>query len=268
MYKCLKCSFETENKMKFISHGRLHSNKEHECICGYKTKNLQAYSSHCGKCRTKHPDISFDYLKGRKFKIGTCWNKGLTKYNDQRLAKLSETMKNSESVRSHCLEMTKNKSRESYIKQSETRISKFKNGELKPPVRAGRGKYSYIKYNEKEIMLRSTYEFIYALYLIMRGIEFEYEMVRVDNITEYSGCKTFLSDFKIGNKIIEIKGFYSSKVDYAKKSFEFAGYDYEVKYWNDLEPCYKFLKDHIDIDSIIDKIWKGHECKTYYVHEM
>ena len=116
-------------------------------------------------------------------------------------------------------------------------------------------------------MLRSTYEFIYALYLIYNHIEFEYETVRVQAVTDYKYTKTFLSDFKIGNRIIEVKGYHSSKINHAKQAFEATGYQYEVKFWKDLEPCYEYLKTKIDIDSILLKIKEGHNKKEYYEYK-
>lgn len=88
--------------------------------------------------------------------------------------------------------------------------------------------------------MRSTFEFIYALYLADQKIDFDYEKIRVpalyDNIKDAKYFeeitqnflkkkrKTLLSDFSIGNTVIEIKGIRSEKDILIKESFEKAGY--------------------------------------------
>ena len=244
----------------------------YECSCGRTFENKQSYSNHHSFCKISNPDgykRRCDSLKGRK--MPSSWNKGLTKNSDERVKnmsnKISNSMKNNENVIERCREMASNRGKDSYIKQSATRRMKFLSGELKPPKGAGRGKYSYIKYNSNRILLRSTYEFIYALYLLYQGVEFEYESVIVPSVTDYKYAKSFRSDFLIGNTVIEIKGYYSSKVNHAKLAFEASGYSYEVKYWKDLSPCYEYLKSKIDIDDILCKIRDGHNSKNYYEHE-
>lgn len=244
----------------------------YKCECGREFENKQAYCSHHGFCKVANPEGAkkrSESLRGRK--MPTPWNKGLTKYTDERVkdmsVRLSASMKDSESARSHLEEMTRNRTKASYEKMSRTRRDKFLSGELIPPVGAGRGKYSYLSYEGKRVLLRSTYEFIYALYLLYNDIEFEYESICVPAVTDYKYSRSFRSDFLIGNTVIEIKGYKSSKVLHAKAAFESAGYRYEVKYWEDLFPCYEYLKSKVDIDSILESIRKGHDSKNYYEYK-
>lgn len=242
----------------------------YECICGRSFSSSQSYNAHQGRCRLNRSS------KGKPLvdtlnKNGLPWNKGLTVESDPRVRaatdKMTISLRNSEKVKQHCTEMVSHRNNESYKKTSETRKKKFLTGELLPPKGAGRGKYSYIRYGDKRIMLRSTYEFIYALYLLYNDIRFEYETVIVPAITDYKYARSFRSDFLIGNKIVEIKGYSSSKVGHAKLAFEAAGYEYEVKYWEDLLPCYEYLRSKIDIDSIIKSIRSGHDSKEYYEYK-
>lgn len=237
------------------------------CECGRVCTTKQGYCSHHGKCKVAHPEKDFSYLKGRHW-TQTAWNLGLTKETDERVSKISKSLlAQSDHLSKIQKETVKRRNPDQYSRQAETRKYKFSIGELNPPPRAGRGKYSYIVYNDNKIMLRSTYEFIYALYLLYHHIDFEYESVRVPAVTNYEYSRTFISDFKVGNKIIEIKGYHSSKVDHAKEAFESAGYEYEVKYKEDILPCYEYLKSTIDIDDILSKIVEGHNKKEYYVHK-
>lgn len=242
------------------------------CECGRVCETKQSYCSHHGKCKIANPEgweHNRKSLVGRK--MPPSWNKGLTKETDNRLRqagiKISQTLRTPGRDHSRIKESAQNRDPSCYKRQSETRKKKFMSGELTPPKGAGRGKYSYLTYNGKTIMLRSTYEFIYALYLLYNSIEFEYESVRVQTVTDYKYAKTFLSDFKIGNFIVEIKGYNSSKISHSKLAFEAAGYQYKVMFWKDLKPCYEYLKTKIDIDNILSKIKEGHDKKEYYEYK-
>lgn len=73
-----------------------------------------------------------------------------------------------------------------HIGQKMSKILKegYASGRLKPNKGIGRGKYSYFTYKDKTYLLRSTYEFIFALYLAYNNIDFEYEAIRVPAIRE------------------------------------------------------------------------------------
>lgn len=132
----------------------------------------------------------------------------------------------------------------------------------------GRGKYSYLVYNNKKILLRSTYEFIFALYLLYKGIEFEYETVRAPAITKNNYAETFISDFLIitTNTIVEVKGVKSGKDVYTREAFIALGYNYEIKYLKDIKEYKKFLSTKLDINYILKLICIGHNTKNYYTY--
>lgn len=57
------------------------------CACGYSTENKQSYSAHKGHCKVDK-DGNIIKVKGH-----VAWNKGLTKYTDERVKKCGETKK-------------------------------------------------------------------------------------------------------------------------------------------------------------------------------
>lgn len=243
------------------------------CECGRVCETKQSYCSHHGKCKVANPEgaaKSRAALLGRK--MPSSWNKGLTKETDVRVRdmaiKVSQSMSSTRDL-SKVRESAKLRDPEMYRRQSETRLKKFASGELTPPEGAGRGKYSRIVVGDKTYTLRSTYEFLVALYLNLNGIDFEYESVRVKNLfeDEYPYAKTFLSDFSYGDTVIEVKGHYSSKVKFCKESFEKAGYRYEVFGPKEIDSIKDFLKSHeVDVDCLVDKIYEGHRTKEYFVY--
>ena len=151
---------------------------------------------------------------------------------------------------------------------SKSRLNGYANGTITPAKGVGHGKYSYIKYKDKTYMLRSTYEFIYALYLILNNIEFDMENVRVPSLRDNCYAKTFICDFNIGNKIIEIKGIPSGKDFYIKEAFESAGYQFEELFYSDIEKIREELRCKVDIDLLLEKVIEGHNNKNYFVYEI
>lgn len=264
------------NKNAFIKEGN------YICKCGREFNKSQSYYAHLSHCKIY---LGEDKLKKRKgyhtiygeyiCKCGKVFNNSssyightshcLVHLGEERY--LENLEKNRQSMKIACEYAKTSHTEEVNKRQSETRKRKYASGELTPARGVGRGKYSYLTYDNKTIMLRSTYEFIYALYLVYNHIEFEYESIRVQTVTDYKYAKTFLSDFKIGNCIIEIKGYYSSKITHAKQAFESAGYQYKVIFWKDLKPCYEYLKTKVDIDNILLKIKEGHNKKEYYEYK-
>lgn len=225
-----------------------------KCKCGREFISSQSFYAHLSHC-----EVYLGYKPKDRFGDARAWSRGKTK-NDP---VYGESIRKFYEVSSH----NKGKKivihdRSKFERQSETRKKRYLSGELVPAPGVGRGKYSYLYYNGKFIMLRSTYEFIYALYLLYNNIEFEYESVRVSDEN-----RSYISDFLIDkNHIIEIKGNYNASTKNQKKAFEDAGYTYEVKFWKDISECYEFLKSKLDIDDILSKIHEGHNSRNYYKH--
>lgn len=151
---------------------------------------------------------------------------------------------------------------------SKSRLAGYAKGTIKPAKGVGRGKYSYFVYNDKTYMLRSTYEFIFAMYLAhIQHVQFDLESIRVAACKETSYGKTFISDFNIGNTVIEIKGIPSAKDIIVKESFEAAGYAFIELFHDDVMKLkQQLIESNINMDDLIKQIVKGHESKQYFTY--
>lgn len=102
-----------------------------------------------------------------------------------------------------------------------------------------------------DIYLRSRYEAIYLIYLLVNNIKFEYESVRLIN----DDSKIYISDFYLvdTNKIVEIKGYKSNKCDKIEQVFLGHGYDIEFIIGNDIWTYYDELYySGINIDILFN----------------
>jgi hypothetical protein len=119
MYKCKKCEFKTENKSEIGNHYKYHHNEKiilnckfcqkefksqgrlltHEKNCkGEKIKEVKI----CPKCNFEikaNFDKHLNYCDGRgprrkRPKLGLGWSKGLNKFSDERIAKISKSLEN------------------------------------------------------------------------------------------------------------------------------------------------------------------------------
>ena len=153
---------------------------------------------------------------------------------------------------------------------SKSRKEGYACGRITPAEGVGRGKYSYIVTPTHKYMLRSTYEFIFALYLLhIEKVTFEMEAIRVPAIRPNSYAETFLSDFSVGNTVVEIKGIASGKDYYIKESFEAAGYDFVELFEDSINNLkLKLIEANIDIDSLLKRVVEGHNSKEYFVYDI
>lgn len=154
-------------------------------------------------------------------------------------------------------------------KVSETLKARYASGKLKPARGVGRGKYSYIIHENMRYMFRSTYEFIFALHLVVEHIPFEIETVRVPAVTPNRYTNTFIADFSIGNHIIEIKGVPSGKDKHEKAAFESAGYTFEILYEADIKVISEdLISKGYDIPDLVRQITEGHNSKCYFEYKI
>ena len=148
--------------------------------------------------------------------------------------------------------------------------AKYDSGELTPNHGIGRGKGSYIIIGDDKYFCRSTYEFIYALYLFyILKKQFSIEKIQVKAIKENSYGNTFRCDFYIpeDNLIVEVKGVKSDKDQLLKESFEAAGYNFVEIFQKDIEKCKKDLINHcIDIKNLLKNVVEGANKKDYFVY--
>ena len=155
-------------------------------------------------------------------------------------------------------------------KQSQTRKEKYASGELKPACGVGHGKYSYIIFNNEKIMLRSTYEYIFALWLFFNNKPINVEKIRVPASQANRYSNTFISDFNVDNVIYELKGIPSGKDKYIRESFEKAGYIFNILYNKDIEDIVEELQNkfNYDVQDDLEKIRIGHNSKNYFVKNL
>lgn len=247
-----------------------------ECkYCGKINKNANSQKQHEVRC-ANNPNRR-DYDKLTNYILNT--RIGQTKETNEDIRKQSERLKSmyaSGELKpyqkgkegtfkyNHHTDETKKKIGEGV---SVTRRKHYADGSLSPAKGVGRGKYSYIVYKDKKYMCRSTYEFIYGLYLLKQGIEFEMESIRVPAIRQNPYAKTFISDFSYGNTVVEVKGIKSGKDYYIREAFISAGYQFIELFESDIKKCKQWLSNNgVNIDALIDNIVKGHASKNYYVY--
>lgn len=258
------CDFGCGQEAKYqIKNGKWCCSKSPNSCPTNKNKNSEGLSkAHKeGRLTTKHLD---------KYRN---WNKGLTKETSEILRKQGEKTterlkkmgnKNPFIINSKKRsEISKNEKHSSYKKQSETRKRLYAEGKLFPAKGVGKGKYSYFIYKNKKYLLRSTFEFIFALYLAYKKIDFTYESIRV----KYQNS-TRISDFEINGKLYEIKGYSGSHVNKVVKAFENNGYKIKVVYYRTLLEIKKYLiRKGINVDKYIDEIKEGHKSKNYFIFD-
>ena len=259
------------NKNAFIKEGK------YTCKCGREFNKSQSYYAHLSHCKIY---LGEDKVKKRKgyhtiygeyvCKCGKAFSSsssyiGHTSHCIVHLGEkryLENLEKYRQSVKIACEHAKTSHTEEVNKRQSETRKRKYASGEISLAFGIGRGKYSFLRYKNQEYAFRSTYEFIYALYLLYNGIKFEYETIRVT----FEG-KTYFCDFKVNNEIIEIKGQTNADISKQKQAFESKGYKYRILYSEDIKLCYEYLKTVEDIDSILRKIREGNDNKDYFIYE-
>ena len=103
---------------------------------------------------------------------------------------------------------------------------------------SGRSKSGY--YNN--VFMASTFELVYYIY----QIEHNKNIIRNEKIFSYThnGKKhTYLPDFFVDGKYIEIKGVYTKLVDIKAEAVKNSGFEIEVLYENDLEKMMQYV-DH------------------------
>lgn len=245
--------------------------------CNKECKNLNSLTQHEIRCKENPNRIKCDnlaiYIRENR--------KGKTAENCEDIRKQMKTLKEKYEngyvssskgrpgtwLGRHHTEESKKKIGESV---SKSRKRGYANGTITPAKGVGRGKYSYIIHNGEKYMLRSTYEFIYVLYLIDNNVNFEMESIRVPASIKNKYADTFISDIYIpdDNLVIEIKGIKSDKDFYIKHSFESQGYKFNELYKKDIDNIKKSLESKYDMNYLLNEIKIGHNTKNYFVYEI
>ena len=235
MYKCKKCDFETKNKSNIANHYKqLHKDKEvficDECKKNFKSKG--GLNCHIKKCKgeiSKNkicPKCSFEIKtnydkhinccdgrgpRRKREKLGKGWSKGLTKYNDERINKISISINKFHNEN------------ESYRHTEETKLllsnlmkERYSNGW---ESKAGRcEKYVYDSKIAGVIKVDGNWELKVANYLDMIGVKWLRNKKRFSYFNSIKNkISTYCPDFFVEdwNTYIEVKG-YKTELDEIK----------------------------------------------------
>lgn len=240
--------------------------------CDKICKNNNSLAQHRIRC-AKNPDrISInDFSKmyssySDEVKQRMSWNKGLTKETSESVKLCADKLIGKPG---HMLGKTYVKSAESKQKQSITRKQRIFEGKIIPNAN-NRYVKSFIEYADgSRKMLRSSYELILSIFLNICGIEFQYEDVRVPYIDGDGNKRTFISDFRVGNTVIEVKGKCDDdKLSTERITFEENGYMFNVIYHKDIQRISNLLSEIMDIKSIIDNAKILSNSKQYFVYKL
>lgn len=249
MFECKYCGRTSKN---------LNSQRQHEVRCSKnpERKDYNKLGQYVQRVRSGQTKYTCDEVKQQSEKLRALYRSGeLTPYQLGRPGTF---------LGRHHTDECKRKIGDSV---SKTRKKHYSDGTLSPARGVGRGKYSYIVYEDKKYMCRSTYEFIFALYLLEHNIRFEMEAIRVPAARDNPFSSTFISDFSYDNRIIEVKGIKSGKDYYIREAFAHAGYEFIELYESDIMQCKQWLQSKdIDIDGLIQKIIDGHDRRQYFVY--
>ena len=254
------------------------SSTQHCSYCNKECHNLNSLKQHECRCKNNPNRREYNHLA----QYSSVSLKGQTKETSSIVAKSAASLKKAYASGKK-ISWTKGK-RGTFLGKHHTEYSKqqisehvsisrkkgYANGTITPAPGVGRGKYSYIVTPMHQYMLRSTYEFIFALYLLkIEHVEFELEAIRVPAIRNNQYANTFLSDFSVENTVIEIKGISSGKDYYIKESFEAAGYTFVELYHDTVEKMKnKLVENGIDMDKLLKLIVEGHNSRNYFVYDV
>lgn len=217
LYLCrCECGNFTKVKAKYLNNGDTRSCGCYKNFEHYQDKNYHEALSKIGEKygRLKIIDIEKDTKKNRYYMICKCECGNIVKDFYARI-------KSGDRISCGCY------ARE----QSSKRMSNICHYNLYNKYR-----WYFIKNNGQKINCRSGYEVIFANYLIINGIEFEYE----PEVFKLHDGKRYTPDFYLINedKYIEIKGINYELYDRGnqKEKFELfsKNYNIELYYWEDL----------------------------------
>lgn len=110
----------------------------------------------------------------------------------------------------------------------------------------------------------STYELVFTIYMIEHGLKFE--RCKLNFMYLYNGKKhKYYPDYRIGNTIIEVKGYHNKLVDIKVKSVP-DEYNYVILYRENLDRMFDYVCDKYDVfENNIQSLYDNHKPKHKYV---
>lgn len=148
------------------------------------------------------------------------WNKGLTKESDPRVKKYGQSVSLA-----------------------------YLDGRKKLPSGTGRGTKIRFEWDNRSLILRSTYELVVAIYYRLRNWAINYEDTKVS----YNG-HTCYSDFRFGKRIYEVKGYMDDRAILQRDAFIDNGYSHVFILKDRIIKMMRFIVTKgIDIKYIVEK---------------
>lgn len=137
--------------------------------------------------------------------------------------------------------------------------TKIKEGTFFIPTSYSSVKCSLFTKDSKTYRLRSSYEFIYALYLSVKGYKWSYETAIVYDSIKYDDHGGYwFNDFVVGKTIFEVKPDADDVPESQISSAKSMGYKFRIIDYDAIDRYSEFLKTKIlSYGSIIDELWKA-----------
>lgn len=222
--------------------------------CSKELKSKNALNQHEIRCRN-NPDRIIPNFATKEFQSlihtrrkGTpSWNKGLTKYNDERLAKMANTFK--ERYKAGMIKKSSGRGSNPEIEATrKEKISKYAKsvgfgGRVEG---SGRGKKGWYK----GFFCDSTYELVYIIYNLDHNIKFERCRLTYDYIFEGKQYKYYPDFILEDGTLVEIKGYHTEQVDAKLKAV--TDRPVIILYEKDLKYAFDWVKNHYTYKSIKD----------------
>ena len=246
MHYCRFCNKECKNKNSLVNHERLckqnpdYDSNKFECeFCGRTFSRINSYKAHLNRCKS-NPDVNNITTNYNP------WNKGLTKYDNEKL--MEKSINQSNRIKSgEVIGAFGRRGNNNFSCSSEIRAkisASMKGNHNNNPQVTGRGKKGWYK----GIFCSSTYELAFLIYCFDHNIDVK----RYDGFYIYSyGGKTrrYYPDFIINNTLVEIKGYYTPQVE--AKTLSVTDRPIKVLYRKDLDEVFNYIFD--TYGKIVDK---------------
>lgn len=242
------------------------------CICGYSAPTPQHLYEHRKYCKvycdTNHLEVRNPKLD--KYNDNRGWNRGLNKLDP---IYGSSIQRSAEGARKYLLSLGDNNPlfkwyetasdediKHKLQKQSNTMKQQYADGSRVPHIGIGKGITFGLDIGDKTLFVRSSSEFIFALYLVDNHINFDYENIHVS----YKG-HTYFNDFYINDTVIEIKSFKSDKELTEKEAFISFGYIFKVIYDDEIDRYRYQLCSKFDIEYLLVSAYESDRLSSKYL---
>lgn len=214
--------------------------------CGKECHSINSLLNHERLCKL-NPNRQLSPICKKGYNAGkTSWNKGLTKDVDHRVAKISQSVIQTQSkVTDYIVGQASTPEKEMERRNKISTYAKSRNfGGL--TLKSGRGKKGWYK----GYFCDSTYELVYIIYNIDHNIEFK----RCDRFYTYEvdgKIHKYYPDFELSdNSLIEIKGYYTPLVDIKLQSVN--DRPIKVLFKEDLKYAFDWVKEKYSYKYLYD----------------